>query len=299
MRAADAGAHLRSLGRATQNQKVDMMCSTSNRVKEQALVDLKEQGIALIPGVLSKAECQRYIDNLEDILATRIRDGVFCGNERYQVLYNYFQGHPENFGLVYQELTDQIMSEVIDQDYVLISPSARNRQIRKDMGPGRPTSGVGWHFDTRQIGRVPQALRPSPIFFSIVALDDLSEENGATFYIPKSHLWYRRPNDRNAKLESLVLKAKAGSVVCFDAALWHRVGEPSERSRWAIFNMFGPWFMKPYFRFQEMFSPAEMESFPPKIRQLLHWDSLPPRDHTESTVTLRRVREQVGAMPVE
>ena len=259
---------------------------------DRIISELRADGISVAEGVLSKSECAAYIRALEGILTERQRSGVFVGNERYQVIYNYFQGHPELFGLTYQDITDQVMSRMIDQDYVLISPSARNRQLRGAVNNARPTSGIGWHFDTRSIGHEAKPLRPSPIYFSVVALDDLTEKNGATFYIPGSHLQYTRPPDRSADLPSKVLEAKAGSIAFFDAALWHKVGEPSDLSRWAIFNMFGPWWMKPYFRFTEMFSPEQLASFPPKIRQLLHYDSTPPKDHTESTITLRRVREQ-------
>lgn len=276
-----------------------MLTAIRSVVKETAFSELREQGITCVSGVFSKTECRNYISNLEGLLEERMRQGEFVGNERYQVIYNYFLGQPDMFGLMYQDATDTVMTEMIDQDYVLISPSARNRQIRTNMMRSRPTSGVGWHTDSRFIGKAPQMLRPTPIYFSAVALDDLSKDNGATFYIPGSHQWYRRPDNRNAELESLVLEAEAGSVVYFDSALWHRVGDPGVRSRWVIFNMFGPWFMKPYFRFHEMFSDDEMEAFSPKVRQLLHCDSIPPKDHRESTITLRRVRAQAAAAAAE
>lgn len=260
----------------------------------RVLAELQERGISSVPGVFSRNECRRHIESLEQLLEERLRRGEYCGNERYQVLYNYFQGRPDCFGLLYQDITDSILSRVIDRDYVLISPAARNRQVRERMTAGRPTSGIGWHVDSRTIGDPPRLLEPTVNYFALIALDDLERTNGATEYIPGSHLWYRRPEDRDAQHDAAVLEAEAGSIVYFDCALWHRVGEPSERSRWTIFNMFGPWFMKPYYRFHEMFTPAEMAAFPPKIRQLLHWDSLPPRDHNESTVTLRRVRDLIA-----
>jgi len=261
---------------------------------------LRDDGIAFVEDYFDADTCANYIAKLEEIFEYRYSNDIFCGNREYQVLYNYFQGRPDMFGLLFQGLTDQIMCELIDQDYVLISPAARNRQIRSDLEQCRQgTSGVGWHVDTRFVGASPRALQPSPIYFSFIALDDFTYENGATFYVPGSHKWYRRPEDRNAQLDSQAVQVKKGTLGFFDAALWHRVGEPSTKSRWSVFNMFGPWFMKPYFRFYEMFRPQEMETFPPKIRQLLHWDSLPPKDHAESTITLRRVRDSNMRLPVE
>lgn len=255
---------------------------------------VREDGIAVVDNYFDVPECHAYVDKLEDIFADRYAKGIYCGNHEYQVIYNYFQGRPDMFRLLYQDLTDVVMRSLIDDDYVLISPSARNRRVRSGVESKRATSGVGWHVDTRFVGAPPVAFRPSPIYFAVLALEDFTSENGATAFIRGSHQWYKRPEDRNAALDDEALEAKAGALIFFDSALWHKVGDPGVASRWSVFNMFGPWFIKPYFRFHEMFTAEEMESFPSKVRQLLHWDSVPPRDHSESTVTLRRVRKMLG-----
>jgi hypothetical protein len=254
---------------------------------------LDADGIALVPGALSQEECRVAVDRLESILRQRLENGVFVGNRTYQVLYNYFMEDRGLLSLIALDLCDEVMRRAIDDDYVLISPSARNRQSRGDLPADRPTSGVGWHIDSRRIGgRTPVVLRPSPIFFAVIALDDLGPENGATHYIPGSHKRYERPIDRDAApSDSRVLEARAGSLIFMDSALWHRVGDASGARRWMIFNMYGPWFMKPYFDFSSMFPPSEAAGLQPLLRQLLHFDSRPPRDHTEGTITLRRVRE--------
>ena len=55
--------------------------------------------------------------------------------------------------------------------------------------------------------------------------------------------------------------------------------------------MYAPWFNKPYFQFDKIITPKKLKVMHPKIRQLLHFDSLPPKIHNESNLaTLRRVR---------
>lgn len=255
---------------------------------DEIVKTIKTEGIAVIEGVLSEEYCDNVKIELNNLVNKRLEDGHYCGNEVNQVLDNYFIAAPQLLNLLTQDVTDKVMRKFIDNDYVLISPSARNRRILKDQEFGRKTSGHGWHTDSRFIGEG-QGLRPSLCYMSILCIDDFTRDNGATHYIPKSHLRYERPKDRDAELEFEYLEAPKGSIVIFDTALWHKIGEASEKSRWGVFNTYGPWFMKPYHRFDQMFSDEEMMGFDPLIRQLLHHDSIVPGDHNERMATLRRV----------
>jgi ectoine hydroxylase-related dioxygenase (phytanoyl-CoA dioxygenase family) len=258
----------------------------------EALVgELKQSGVVILENVLSQRECDDYRVALDRQLAERRATGSYCGNETNQVLDNYFMTDPKLIDLLYQDVTDQVMRQMIDNDYVLVSPSARNRRLVPDSF-GKKTSGMGWHTDARYIGG--KGIRPSLCYMSILCIDEFGRDNGATHYVPGSHLRYERPADRNAKLDYEYMLVPRGGMAIFDTALWHRVGDPTAQSRWGVFNTYGPWFMKPYHRFNEMFSAEQLAAFSPIIRQLLHCDSLPPRDHDESMITLRRVREQVG-----
>jgi len=249
---------------------------------------LETDGIVVVEGYFDREYCDKYKSILDTLLEKRISTQSYCGNEENQVLDNYFMGCPDLLDLLYQDLTDAVMRRMIDNDYVLISPSARNRRVMPGRRFGKRTSGHGWHTDSRFIGGG-KGLKPSLCYMSVICIDDFMQDNGATHFIPKSHLRYERPTDRDADLPFEYLAAPRGSLVIFDTALWHRIGAASEDSRWGVFNTYGPWFMKPYHRFHEMFTAEEIEGFPAIIRQLLHWDSWPPRDHDERMATLRRV----------
>ena len=194
---------------------------------------------------------------------------------------------PDLLRYLYHPLVDGIMRQLIDDDYVLISPSARNRRLLKGQSFGRKTSGFGWHVDARFLGN--QAIMPNPNYTAITVLESFGRENGATEYVPNSHKLATKPTNRNEIIDAEILCADQGAIIVFDTLLWHKISDASEKSRWALFNMYGPWYMKPYHRFHDMFDAKEMEKFDPIIRQLLHWDSNPPRDHTERMATLRRI----------
>jgi ectoine hydroxylase-related dioxygenase (phytanoyl-CoA dioxygenase family) len=240
---------------------------------------VRTEGVAVVPGVFSQAECMRYVNACERLVSDAVARGEYFGSRAYQVIYNYFLYDPSLYGLFAHPLIDEVMLSLIDKDYVLIAPSARNPRIRFDLPEGEKTSGLGWHTDARIADVATGDLyRPSQAFYAVVALEPFEKGNSATLYVPKSHLLYKRPPNRDAELECEVLEAGPGSVVFFDAALWHRAGEPTNISRWSIFNQYGPWFMKPFFRFAEHYTLEELKALPPTVQKLLHLCCTPPKD---------------------
>lgn len=259
---------------------IEMLETSADPQKVSGIVDaVRRDGICLVPAVFSAAECKGYCGILEDTLRGLSDRGEYCGSSMTQVIYNYFIHDARLYPLFAHPLMDAVMQRLIDKDYVLISPSARNPRLLESIPADRITSGDGWHVDSRVADPATGALyRPSFSYYSVVALEPFRKENSATHYLPRSHLRYQRPPDRNAAYEYDVMEADAGSVVFFDSALWHRTGLPTPTSRWSIFNMYGPWFLKPYFRFSENLDRPTMEKMPPTVQRLLHLFSTPPRD---------------------
>lgn len=249
---------------------------------------IQRDGYCLLPAFITEDSCNRIKSKLEDCLDLRRRKGEYIGNANYQILYNYFVEDTALFDLIALEVVDQTMRQLIDDDYVLISPSARNRQKRAEISESVETSGIGWHSDARYAVDGMTAFNPSMNYYAVFALDDFSSDNGATHYLPGTHKLHKRPPSRDLECDARLLEAKAGSLFFFDAALWHKVGDASTRPRWSIFNIYGPWFMKPYSRFTELFPAETAARFSPRVRQLLHFDSTPPRDQNERLATLVR-----------
>ena len=79
---------------------------------------------------------------------------------------------------------------------------------------------------------------------SIWLLDDFTAQNGATRLVPKSHLHEKIPTDvmpdpRLKHPEEVLLEAKAGTVVVFNAHLWHGgTTNQTDRPRRAIHSYF-------------------------------------------------------------
>ncbi|MEM7746914.1 MAG: phytanoyl-CoA dioxygenase family protein [Pseudomonadota bacterium] len=240
---------------------------------------IRERGLCCVPDVFSGAECRDFCEILETVAGNLRDSGRYFGSSSTQVIYNYFAYDERTYPLLAHPLIEQVMTALIDDDYVLVSPSARNPRISDQYPGGRPASGEGWHVDSRVADPKTGALfQPSMSFYAVIALEPFRRSNSATHYLPESHLRYQRPPDRNAELSYEVMEAGAGSIVFFDSALWHRTGAPSKASRWSIFNMYGPWFMKPYFRFSDEIDRVTLERMPTNVQKLLHLCSTPPRN---------------------
>lgn len=255
---------------------------------DEVVAEVRKNSVCIVPEYFSAEECDNFVRVLKEALARRLKAGKYFGSRNQQVMYNFFVENEELYPLVFNPLIDAVMTQLIDEDYVLISPSARNPQVRPDLPEGVKTSGAGWHIDSKVCDREGNLYQPSMSYYSATAIEAFTPDNAATHYIPKSHLRYKKPKDRNAELEHETLRAPAGSLVFFDSAMWHKVGTPTPVSRWSVFNMYGPWFMKPYFRFRDNYTEEQAQKLPSSIRKILHFTSTPPVNefgpHTSTVV---------------
>jgi ectoine hydroxylase-related dioxygenase (phytanoyl-CoA dioxygenase family) len=94
------------------------------------------------------------------------------------------------------------------------------------LGPGQEAQPL--HEDTQQLP-LPRP-RPPVAVNAIWALSDFTAENGATHIVPGSHR-APSPPPYGAEVETVQATMKAGSVMLFDSALWHKGGANTTESR--------------------------------------------------------------------
>lgn len=118
--------------------------------------------------------------------------------------------------------------------------------------------------------------RPAISAATVFAIDDFTEDNGATLAIPGSHLWRE---DRSPRPEDKIVKAvmPAGSCILFLGNLWHGGGENySGRDRMA----FTAQYCEPWARTQENYFlsvPKEVVAgVSENIRRMLGYSIHPP-----------------------
>jgi hypothetical protein len=119
--------------------------------------------------------------------------------------------------------------------------------------------------------------RPRPAFSyaTILAVDDFTEDNGATVYVPGSHEWDdRRPGPDD---QAVPVVMKAGSAVLFSGTLWHGGGENrTDRARLAVTCQY----CEPWARTQENMylavPPDVVKRQSDSVKRLLGYSIHPP-----------------------
>ncbi|MFV0316786.1 MAG: phytanoyl-CoA dioxygenase family protein [Microthrixaceae bacterium] len=107
---------------------------------------------------------------------------------------------------------------------------------------------------------------------AIWCLDDIDSSNGATRYLPGSHLYTcfdEVPEDPTEGMESF--QAAAGSVLIMDGRLWHTSGENSttNRERALLFAFYARSFLRPQNNWSRSLSRETRKSLDPTLREWL------------------------------
>ena len=115
-----------------------------------------------------------------------------------------------------------------------------------------------------------------------ILLDDFTEENGATWYLPNSHLQAQPPEEKFFYANASRVLARAGSVWFFNARTWHAGGvNRSKQWRHALtINMARPW-MKQRIDIPRAMADKDLSGLSPAARQKLGFDAQVPANYDE------------------
>lgn len=252
------------------------------------ITKLKKDGFTIIENILSKKDCEFFINRsnllLKKLLKKKKTTAIYKNSQRLIVPFRYDRNF---FRLIYFKTVDKILTELLDKDYVIINHSILNRKILKhkflDTVRDKPT----WHTDSRYLGG--RRLDKGFSYVAFLMLDDFTKKNGSTLYVPRSHLLRNKPK-RNGNYKYKVITGKKGSMLIFDSGLWHKGGSGTNEDRWCICNYYGPWWMKPYYRFTDMLGLEKMKKLNYEVKKLLHYYSTPPKKERKGKNTYERTR---------
>jgi ectoine hydroxylase-related dioxygenase (phytanoyl-CoA dioxygenase family) len=108
----------------------------------------------------------------------------------------------------------QIIASILGEHWIMYAYTSSS------LPPSGTNYGSRIHVDSpRWINRYPTNIGV------IWALDDFTLENGATYVLPGSHNTALVPTEELFNKNSVRLTCKKGSIVIFNARLWHRAGE--------------------------------------------------------------------------
>jgi ectoine hydroxylase-related dioxygenase (phytanoyl-CoA dioxygenase family) len=115
-----------------------------------------------------------------------------------------------------------------------------------------------------------------------ILLDDFTEENGATWYLPNSHTMAQPPDEKSFYANARRVIAPAGSVWFFNARVWH-AGGANKTNRWRhalTINMARPW-MKQRLDIPRAMAHLDLSKLSPVARQKLGFDAQVPASYDE------------------
>ena len=123
-----------------------------------------------------------------------------------------------------------ICTKLLGEHYILMS---QNAIINRPTGEHYQ---VTWHRDLNYQHFV--SSRPLAVS-ALYCIDDFNAETGATFLLPASHKAEKFPSEEYVRRHERQMVAPAGSVLVFDAMVYHRTGHNrSGRVRRAVNHIF-------------------------------------------------------------
>ena len=182
---------------------------TSCELSTGALRDLDDVGFVVIPGPFESGELPRISAAYESVVSSAVPDDIRIGSSTTRV--NGFVDRELGFDALYtHKALLEASSHIIGKPFKLSSMHARTL---------RPNSSAqGLHVDFKQ------DEDRFPLAGFIFMVDEFTEDNGATGFVPGSHKWSAAPNDHSlADHENKIQIARGlpGSLIVFNGSVWH------------------------------------------------------------------------------
>lgn len=235
-------------------------------MNDDAFEQFQNDGYVVMPEVLSAAECAA----IKEALAP-FTDGTYPGRNDFEGfhserVYKLLSRSPVFADLVEHPVALAALDRVLTPGYLI------SAFLAILVHPGETAQDM--HFDD---GFVQQPRpRPSNMVSVIWAIDEFTDSNGATEFVPGSHLW---ADGQPAPVDDDIHKAimPAGSALIMNGLLMHRGGANTGKTdRLAI----TPQYCEPWARQQEnhiLGTPPEVTAqLSPRVRELMGYSIHPP-----------------------
>jgi hypothetical protein len=179
---------------------------------ENVVQQLREDGFAIFPGLISEDEVACYTQRVEELFAL---EGERSGSEFKQEPGTRRLANCVDKGRIFEKAIEnpvvlKSVEAVLGPDFKLSSFNVRSANPQSNCGqPLHADSG---------------ALADEKGYWvcnSVWMLDDFTESNGALRVVPGSHRWGRLPAPGEQADGELLVTGKAGTVVVMNAHMWH------------------------------------------------------------------------------
>jgi hypothetical protein len=191
--------------------------STESHLPLQAARELHDQGFTIVPGpVLPTGPDQYSVAYDRDVAAADPSDISVRSSTR---INDFVNRGPEFDGIYTFGPLLAACATIIGRPFKLSGMRARTLE------PGTPAESL--HIDVKR-GAIDW-----PIVAGLLMVDAFTPDNGATRFVPGSHRWSLEPeecmsNPKNSHERQVLACGPAGSLIIFNASVWH--GHTENRS---------------------------------------------------------------------
>lgn len=242
-----------------------------NYTKESFLKEFNENGFVIIEDAVSKDFIERAKKQLVEALKKEVE---FLGTTDYK-FYGYVLSNAK-YGGAFLEVfdNDKLMTPV---NWVLGDNSIIYSYTSSSMPPHKVNDSSHVHVDC------PIYLEDFILRMGVlIPLNDFTNDNGATYYLPGSHKSEEKPSDEYFYANAKRLNIKPGSAWIFNTRLWHAGGEnKTDEWRHALtINLCRPW-MKQYIDTPRLIENEGLKGLSENAKQKLGFYSQPPTSYED------------------
>jgi ectoine hydroxylase-related dioxygenase (phytanoyl-CoA dioxygenase family) len=205
---------------APRNYWHSIIAAESHHLPPDAARQLRKIGFIVMPGPTIKGGCEQLSDAYDHAVAKADPADVHIGRTRSSTRIDDFVNRESEFDgiYIYRPLL-AACCQIIGGPFKLSGMRART------LNPGSPAEGL--HVDVKH------RANGWPLVGCIFMVDAFDAENGATRFVPGSHLQSQEPgevmnNPQDAHEKQVLACGTAGSIIIFNASAWH--GHSTNRS---------------------------------------------------------------------
>lgn len=238
---------------------------------EKNLYELEVMGFTVVEDVISSQEVRNIKENLKIVLDND--EKKYKGKPGKQ---NFFVADLTSYGSAFYSVLDndimhKIYSEFLSDTCILYTYCSTILRPNEEVPPNKI------HMDTpRFIPNYSYAIQMT------IALDDFTEESGATYFLPGSHKSEMVPSEETFNKYAVSTARRAGGACFFNARTYHRATiNKSDKIRYGVSTYAVRSFMKQRFDFPRMIPPEYLENVSERVKRFLGFDVRLPSSQDE------------------
>ena len=230
--------------------------------------EIEKDGFSIAEKIVTEEEVKELREQLKIALSEDVKEYGHLPGKKDNLIVDLTTRGSAFVKLLENEKMQRVFSHFLDDDCILYSYTS---SILK---PDDTPSASNIHTDSKRFPYVPG------YHFGLLmnlALDDFTEENGATYHLPGSHKIKEMPSEEEFYEKSVRAVRKAGDAIFFHPLNWHAGGiNKTNKTRSAITPYACRAFTKQRLDFPRMITPEVSSWLGERGRAFLGFNSRVP-----------------------